>query len=406
MRYIYIIFLSIFLMPVFLFAQQVKLKALSETDTLLARKSKLEKDIYTAFFYKNNLEKSTSTSNEGEMMTDTFLVFPELFHPQLAISTDYSRAKKKRIRKEMVVNYFPGYAEVKYPYGATNNELFKDKIWKIKKDSTIMLRFTDEMKVDADLKNLEVELGYLKLDNGCHKLAWKNLSSRVFNLQNNGETYFLKITSHGHFGFRLDLYDHMSKVIETPFISTQNQSFQIREHDYTLMEVDLKLGEITMKKQLTKNIAPYLSRKALEEKINIALSKQNKELFVFDKSYILLHFWGPWCGPCVADIPKMEKMINELNLKEKINIVSVSAFTLKNDIEKFNKLIEEEKIDKQQIIEYVFSDKNDFGFSNLHKTYKVETYPSLKLIDENGNIVFEGVKFDESLASSLKKLLK
>lgn len=395
-------------MSVSLFAQQVKLKAIPETDTLLMKKSDVNKSIYTAFFYKNNLKKNIVAFNETETITDTFLIFPELFHPQLAISNDYSRAKKKKIRKEMVVNYFPGYAEVKYPSGATNNELTKNNRWKIKKDSTIILRFTDDMIVDSDSdsENLKIELSFLKIDNGCHKLVWRNLSSRVFRFQNENETYLLKISSDGHFGFRLNLYDHMSKVIDLPFISDQNQSFQIKKHDYKLMEIDLKLGEITMKKQLTENIAPYLSREALEEKINFALSMQNKEVFAFDKKHILLHFWGPWCGPCIADIPKMKKMINELNLKEKISIVSVSVFTLENDIKKFNKLLEGNKIDKQQIIEYVFSDKNNLGFSNLHKTYNVETYPSIKLIDKDGNIVFGGVKFDESLASSLKELLK
>lgn len=405
MKKLYFLLLCINLMPGFSFAQQIKLKALTEIDATLTEKFAVKNTICTPFFYRNSIENSMIVSDEREMTTDTFLIFPELFYPQLEISTGYSRAKKKTVKKEMVVNYRPQYIEVKYPF-EREKEVGGNKIWKIKRDSCITIKLDENMNMGRNPKDLEIDLCYLNLDKSCPKLTWKNLSSRIFKIQNDGKSYFLKISSHGQFGFKLDLYDSMNKSIKTPFISTQNQSFQINEYDYKLTQVDLKLGEITIEKQLIKNILPHLSRKALEEKINFVLSKENKKSFVFDKKYILLHFWGPWCGPCIEDFPRMEKMINELSLKEKITIVGVSAFTSKGDRKKFNKLSEEGQIDKQQIIEHIFSDKNDFGFSNLHQVYKIESYPSLLLIDGKGNIIIQGSKFDESLASSLEEILK
>ena len=51
------------------------------------------------------------------------------------------------------------------------------------------------------------------------------------------------------------------------------------------------------------------------------------------KDNIFIHFWATWCGPCVMELPELQKIYNEYN--QKIDFLFVSCDTSKLDIDAF-----------------------------------------------------------------------
>jgi peroxiredoxin len=103
----------------------------------------------------------------------------------------------------------------------------------------------------------------------------------------------------------------------------------------------------------------------------------------FKGKYVILEFWGSWCGYCIKDIPKMKQYFNKY--KNKVTFVSIACRdtepTWKKSIEKYqitwtNLLDEDEKL------------KNEYG---------VEGFPTKIIINPegivNGRFLGEGNEF-------------
>ena len=98
--------------------------------------------------------------------------------------------------------------------------------------------------------------------------------------------------------------------------------------------------------------------------------------------YVLLDFWGSWCGPCRASHPHLK----ELHEKYKDDVVFVSvAEEQTRDIEKarasWEKAIREDGLTWTQILNNEGKD-----LYNLVDLYHVTSFPTKILIDPEGKI--------------------
>lgn len=90
----------------------------------------------------------------------------------------------------------------------------------------------------------------------------------------------------------------------------------------------------------------------------------------FTSKPIVLSFWATWCPPCRAELPELKELNEEL--KNKLHVVAVS----------------EESVDI--ILKSELAEDYNFLYStqSIPASFKVNSYPTLLIIDKNFNIVY------------------
>lgn len=105
----------------------------------------------------------------------------------------------------------------------------------------------------------------------------------------------------------------------------------------------------------------------------------------------LVEFWATWCPPCVANIPRMEKLYKEYNPKG-LRIIGLS---LDNDASKLSSFVKDKNIDYPIAID-----------AGTDRRYGVRGVPVAFLIDAAGVVVWTGHPASSSLDRAIKKVIK
>lgn len=120
------------------------------------------------------------------------------------------------------------------------------------------------------------------------------------------------------------------------------------------------------------------------------------KLSSLEGKYVLLDFWGSWCGPCRADNPKLVSLWNKYSSKG-LEIVSVG-------VEKNEKRWQRAIASDGLKWKYHIGEFNSFN-SPITSAYGVKTIPTKYLIDPDGNIIGvnqEVEEIDQILSKALK----
>jgi thiol-disulfide isomerase/thioredoxin len=110
--------------------------------------------------------------------------------------------------------------------------------------------------------------------------------------------------------------------------------------------------------------------------------------------YLLLDFWGTWCGPCVAGLPKLKEFYQKY--KNQIELVSIAH---DKDIEKVKKFIEE----KEMNWVHKFEKSGEKNPEKLVEKLNVECFPTFILLDKSGKILSRGC--GEQQLKEIEKIL-
>lgn len=116
------------------------------------------------------------------------------------------------------------------------------------------------------------------------------------------------------------------------------------------------------------------------------------ELSDLKGQYVLLDFWGSWCGPCRRESPQLVKLNETFAHKayhhaDGFTIVSVAIETNKKS---WQKAIQIDKLDwKHHIVE------TDRFKSPIAQLYHVKEIPTKYLLDTNGNVIFVNPSFEQ-----------
>lgn len=144
------------------------------------------------------------------------------------------------------------------------------------------------------------------------------------------------------------------------------------------------LGELmSIRCEIAKSNYGIVGSKALNFTLTCVDNKSITLSKCYAKGFVLLDFWTSWCGPCIKEIPELQKLHSQYS--EKLQIISIS--------------VDEDKVQWQDaVVKYglsqwpqlIASNNEEYYFAeqdNISFAYGVEQIPSFILINKNGIIV-------------------
>lgn len=129
------------------------------------------------------------------------------------------------------------------------------------------------------------------------------------------------------------------------------------------------------------------------------LSGQSISLDDYQNKYVLLDFWGTWCGPCLYETPYLKEAYEKFG--DQVQFIGI-AYDKKQP---FLNYLEKENIRWPQ----VYIPKDPKSTSQLLEQYNVYSYPSYFLINPEGEVIIgpeqEHRLRGEALMKTLEKVL-
>ena len=110
--------------------------------------------------------------------------------------------------------------------------------------------------------------------------------------------------------------------------------------------------------------------------------------------YILIDFWGTWCAPCVAEMPKVKEYQDKY--KEELVVLGINSGDSKERIVKF---ISSKGYNWIQVM-------SNKGNENLVLKFNVTAFPTKFIIDPQGVILYRSNGSGDEAFKMLDKLLK
>lgn len=110
--------------------------------------------------------------------------------------------------------------------------------------------------------------------------------------------------------------------------------------------------------------------------------------------YVLLDFWGSWCGPCIKEIPELIRLYDDYHDKEykdagNFHIVSVA---LEKSDKQTKRIIESRGLDWDH---HIIEVSRVVLMSSIGQLYDVKEVPTKFLINPNGEIMGTNLKIEE-----------
>jgi len=266
--------------------------------------------------------------------------------------------------------------------------------------------------VDGDSYNA----GFNKL-----RVADQSNTKKMWELQNYmSQARKMGITDVNDIGKNMFEVREKSIALRKKFI-TDNPNEFVSVWLLSVIARDCEINELrTLYGNITQNLKQTTYGQDIAARINVlsatesgkaapAFSKPgvNGQLLSLDQfkgKYVLLDFWGSWCGPCRASNPHLKELYAAYKAKgfEILGIACEKAPDLATAITSWKKAIETDGLPWSQVINNEAIQKVD-----LIKLYGIDAYPTKILVDDKGNIIAKWIGGNgNELDLKLKEIFK
>jgi thiol-disulfide isomerase/thioredoxin len=108
---------------------------------------------------------------------------------------------------------------------------------------------------------------------------------------------------------------------------------------------------------------------------------------------ILLDFWETWCGPCIASMPKVQRLYDQY---KGYGLMVVGIMNNKKNLEAATSLLVQKQISLPMFV----------GDEKVKADFSVSAVPLYVLVDKSGDIIFAEQGFSDGLQAAIKKALE
>lgn len=192
-----------------------------------------------------------------------------------------------------------------------------------------------------------------------------------------------------------------SSYVAMYLLKGMRNDFTLEDYAATFAAFDQKLREMPLGKEMQGAID--IAVRTEVGGIAPNFEKMDKDgntvrLSDYKGKYVLLDFWGSWCGPCRDSHPHLKEI--EAKYRDKgLVVINVASENGTNARKVWLEAIEEDGMTWTQILNNEGKDKCD-----MVKEYAITAFPTKVLIDADGKIVVRAVGESEPIDMKLKEV--
>jgi thiol-disulfide isomerase/thioredoxin len=177
-------------------------------------------------------------------------------------------------------------------------------------------------------------------------------------------------------------------------------AFLLADQSVTVDKVSFFGDTISLKTWRADKLAGIRDQNNLPQDIVDVLKRKVDSGPFVNNGYLLIDFWGSWCGPCIAAIPELKELARSFGPSGRLQVLSV-AFERQTDTTHLQKLIQKYELNWQHIFEFD-TDKTSSG--SLVSLFKISGFPTTLLLDSDYKIIYRGLGLESM--SNLKRILQ
>jgi len=234
--------------------------------------------------------------------------------------------------------------------------------------------------------NLKIKRSFEKEENKIKEL--RKASREAYNEANEIKTNFIG--------------KNPSSIASLWYLSDMMTRSQLSDEDALkfFKKTDKKLSDISYYKEVEKRFQGIEKTKEGQLVPEIKTTSTNDgvefDLTSYRGKYVMIDFWGTWCGPCVEEMPKVSEYLEKY--KGKLEILGVNSGDSKK---RMNDFLEKKDYKWQQVMS-VKGESND----NFVLKFNVTSFPTKFIIDPEGKIIKKYSGNSEDAFVFLDKILK